>query len=310
LPHVISVDTPSADPISWLELHRSEIDERLLRHGAVLFRGLWQRDLDQFERLLEVLFNVVIRNYGDLPPESGMTDVYASTPYPADRAILFHNESSHMSSWPTRQVFGCVVASPVGGETPLVDCRRVHDALSAQARDAFARKGLLYVRQFIPGFDVSWQDFFKTRDRDEVVHLCRTRGANCQWKTKDLLMIAQPAPAIVRHPVTGERAFFNQIMLHHPFYLRREERETIRALCGRNLPRQVLFGDGTDIDERFLAALPGIYERESAAFLWAPGDFLLLDNMLVAHGRRPFEGPRKIVVGLGNPFTSGGRKEQ
>lgn len=304
MPFVISVDNPSPNPMSWLELRRREIDQKLSQHGAVLFRGFWQRDLDQFENLLEQLFDSVIGNYGDLPPEGRKSKVYGSTPYPAESSILFHNESSHMDSWPTRQMFGCIVAAQEGGETPLVDCRRVHDALPSRARDAFALKGLLYVRQFIPGFDVSWQDFFKTQDRDEVARICRMRGATCQWKTKDLLMVAQPAQAIARHPITGERIFFNQIMLHHPFYLKRDEREIIRTHCGRNLPRQVFFGDGTEIDERTLEAIPEIYERESKAFPWAPGDLLLLDNMLVAHGRRPFKGPRKIVVGLGDPLTS------
>jgi hypothetical protein len=29
----------------------------------------------------------------------------------------------------------------------------------------------------------------------------------------------------------------------------------------------------------------------------------MIDNMLVAHGRNPFSGPRKIVVGMAQPFN-------
>ena len=34
-------------------------------------------------------------------------------------------------------------------------------------------------------------------------------------------------------------------------------------------------------------------------FPWQRGDIILLDNMLVAHGRDPFRGPRKIAVAMG-----------
>jgi alpha-ketoglutarate-dependent taurine dioxygenase len=34
---------------------------------------------------------------------------------------------------------------------------------------------------------------------------------------------------------------------------------------------------------------------------WEAGDILLLDNMLVAHGRRAFTGPRQIVVAMAEP---------
>jgi alpha-ketoglutarate-dependent taurine dioxygenase len=35
------------------------------------------------------------------------------------------------------------------------------------------------------------------------------------------------------------------------------------------------------------------------SFRWERGDVLLLDNYLVAHGRNPYEGPRKILVAMG-----------
>ncbi|MDA2921410.1 TauD/TfdA family dioxygenase, partial [Desulfobacterota bacterium AH_259_B03_O07] len=31
---------------------------------------------------------------------------------------------------------------------------------------------------------------------------------------------------------------------------------------------------------------------------WQKGDVMVLDNYLVAHGRRPFKGPRKILVAM------------
>jgi hypothetical protein len=31
---------------------------------------------------------------------------------------------------------------------------------------------------------------------------------------------------------------------------------------------------------------------------------MLLDNMMVAHGREPFSGPRKVAVGMAEPVDS------
>ena len=38
--------------------------------------------------------------------------------------------------------------------------------------------------------------------------------------------------------------------------------------------------------------------REASRFPWEAGDLLVLDNHMVAHGRRPFTGPRRILVAM------------
>ena len=41
---------------------------------------------------------------------------------------------------------------------------------------------------------------------------------------------------------------------------------------------------------------------ETVTFPWRRGDVLLLDNMLTAHGRRPFTGDRRVLVAMGNSY--------
>jgi hypothetical protein len=43
-----------------------------------------------------------------------------------------------------------------------------------------------------------------------------------------------------------------------------------------------------------------VYEKNAVRFQWLQGDMITLDNMLVAHARDPYVGPRKIVVALGD----------
>jgi alpha-ketoglutarate-dependent taurine dioxygenase len=40
----------------------------------------------------------------------------------------------------------------------------------------------------------------------------------------------------------------------------------------------------------------------SVAFAWQRGDLLMLDNMAVAHGRRPYRGERQVLVAMADPY--------
>ncbi|WP_437675107.1 amino acid adenylation domain-containing protein [Sorangium sp. So ce131] len=300
LPLVIQPAMDDVDLAAWARAERGFIEEQLHRHGAVLFRGFSLRSVASFEEVAQAVTGELFGEYGDLPREKAGRHVYGSTPYPADRAILFHNESSHLPRWPLKQWFFCVQASPEGGATPIVDCRRLHEALSPEVRERFRRSGLLYVRNFTPGFDVAWQDFFHTTDPAVVEERCRSGGMRCEWREGGRLRISQRGPAVIQHPRTGAWVFFNQVQLHHPAYLEAPVRESLLAMLGEDwLPRNVLYGDGAPIDAATTRALGEAYERCAVRFPWREGDLLLLDNMLVAHARDPFSGPRKIVVAMG-----------
>lgn len=307
MPYVYEAQESGIDALAWLEENRAAVAGKRRLHGAVLLRGLRLDAIETFDRVLHLMCDNVIAGYGDLPEEKGTDRIYGSTPYPNDRRILFHSESSHMANWPLHQFFACVTASPEGGETPIVDVRRVYDALDGVLRDRFRSLGLSYIRHFIPGLDVPWQSFFKTTSPGEVEAICARNGAECAWKHDGILMVRQPSQAVARHPITGAWSFFNQIMLHHPYFLLDEERAALVSLYGEeNLPRMVTYGDGSPIGDDVLASLLETYEQHQVAFPWHSGDLLMLDNMSVAHARNPFEGPRKILVGMGDPVAAGG----
>ena len=65
-----------------------------------------------------------------------------------------------------------------------------------------------------------------------------------------------------------------------------------------DLPRNVLYGDGTAIDDATLETVRGVLEAHKISFPWQSGDVVMLDNMLTAHARTPFKGPRKVVVAM------------
>ena len=84
--------------------HNTElIEEHLLSSGALLFRGFSVSSVPEFEQFVQAVCPNMYGEYGDLPKEDQGEKIYHSTPYPADKVILFHNESSHMSRWPRKQ---------------------------------------------------------------------------------------------------------------------------------------------------------------------------------------------------------------
>ncbi|KOP26732.1 peptide synthetase [Hapalosiphon sp. MRB220] len=304
-PLVIRPNSAEIDLISWTDNNRAYLETELFKYGAILFRGFNVKSVSEFENFAQTICPNLFAEYGDLPRTGEGGKVYGSTPYPADKAILFHNESSHLHCFPLKIWFYCVQPAAVGGETPIVDCRKAYQLLSPQLREKLASKQLMYVRNFAEGLDVSWQNFFQTTDKKEVENYCYQAGMEFEWYDDDGLVTRQIRPALAVHPKTGEPIFFNQIQLHHIFYLDRDVRESLLSIFGESkLPRNVYFGDGTPITENEIAEINAVYQRSHTSFPWQKDDIIMLDNMLAAHGRNPFVGQRKIVVAMGE-MTNG-----
>lgn len=301
LPLIIEPAADQVDIADWARNNREYIAEKQAKHGGVLFRGFGLKDASDHERVAGAICKELFSEYGDLPREGVAGKVYTSTPYPEDKSILYHNESSHMSSWPSKINFLCITVAKEGGATPVVDCRKVYNDLDPQVREMFETKGLTYVRNFSEGLDVSWQRFFSTEDRKVVEESCNKAGMTCEWYGKDFLRIRQKCRAVIRHPRTGEKTFFNQVQLHHIHCVDPETRASLMSIFKEeDLPRHVYFGDMTPISEAVMDHVGEVYERNAVRFQWQQGDLVALDNMLVAHARDPYVGPRKIVVALGD----------
>jgi amino acid adenylation domain-containing protein len=305
LPLVITPAEKDLDIADWASNNRDFIEKELLKHGGILFRGFGVKSVPAFEHFAQVICSELFDEYGDLRRESVEGKVYTSTPYPADQSILLHNESSQVHQWPMKICFYCITPAQQGGETPIVDCRTVYQALDPDIREGFARKGLMYVRNFIDGLDVSWQEFFRTEDKAAVEEYCRNAAIETEWKADGSLRTRKIGPAVAKHPRTGETVFFNQLQAHHSSCLSPAVLESLLSLFSfEDLPRNVYYGDGSRIDDAVVDEVREVYRKTTTSFPWQTGDILVLDNMLTAHGRNAFAGSRKIVVAMGEMIRS------
>ena len=102
-------------------------------------------------------------------------------------------------------------------------------------------------------------------------------------------------------PEVGRR---HDLTLYRQSNLDEELRESLIEMLGEeNLPRNTYYGDGTPIDVEALNIIREVYKKTKVSFDWEENDLLLLDNMLYTHGREPYEGTRKVLVGLAGEYS-------
>lgn len=288
----------------WAVDHLQMIDRAVLRYGGVLFRGFDTRTQDEFHRFLDSLGVQLIQyNESSTPRTQLRKNVYTSTEFPNDQTIALHNELSTSATVPQKIWFFCDLPAAQGGQTPIADVRRVYQRLSPATRERFEERGWRLVRNYGDGFGLTWQDSFHTDDRAVVEQYCREQAITWEWKEGDRLRTWQTRPAVLDHPQTGDRAWFNHIAFWHDSSLAPDVRELLRAeFAPEDMPYQTFYGDGGTIEDEVAAELREAYLAERIVFDWYQGDLLMMDNLIAAHGRMPYQGDRRTLVAMADPY--------
>ena len=304
LPLVIRARESDTDLIGWAKANLPLLAAELLRYGAILFRGFPVTSPEQFRQFVVAVSGEAAPYQEQTSPRTPVLDnIYTSTDYPSDQAILPHNENSYAVTFPRKLFFWCEVAAQQGGQTPLCDTRKVLAGISPSVADKFLRTGWMYVRNFTPHLGLSWQNAFQTTDRMQVEQYCRRAAIEWQWMG-DNLRTRQVRPVIARHPETGELSWFNHAAFFHISNVEPNLRARLLAQYDeKEFPNNTYYGDGSAIEDRVAQHLLEAYQNETVSFLWEPGDIVLIDNILTAHARAPFVGPRRILVAMSEQYT-------
>ena len=299
------------DLVAFAKARRDEIRAACQEHGALLFRGFDITTAAQFGDYCAALSSELL-DYTErsTPRKSVEGKVYTSTEYPPDKHIPLHCEMSYANKWPRLLWFYSHLAALEGGETPICDAREVYRLISPPIRERFVEKGgVMYLRNFRKGIDLPWQEVYGVTSEAELEAYCQANGIGFEWKPSGGLRTRSVAQAVYRHPQTGEMAWFNQAHLFHVSSIEPAIRKLLVAkFKEEGLPRNSYYGDGTPIDDATLAEINGAYAKAELAFPWQRGDVLMIDNMLVSHGRRPFKGPRKTLVAMAEAYPA--KREQ
>jgi alpha-ketoglutarate-dependent taurine dioxygenase len=308
LPLMIQPAVDGVSLVAWGATNREFIEANLYRHGAILFRNFGMSTAIDLEHLILSVSGSLL-DYGDQtsPRHKVSGNIYTSTDHPADQFIFLHNENSYSRVWPLKIFFFCVTPAQQGGETPIADVRKVFQRIDPKIRERFMEKRWMLVRNFGEVFGLSWQTVFQTTDRSAVEEFCHKADIEVEWRGGDSLRTRQVREAVATHPRTGETVWFNHATFFHVSSLESSMREAlIVEFNEEDLPYNTYYGDGSRIEPSVLEELRDAYRHEQISFAWQRGDVLMLDNMLTAHGRAPYEGPRKVLVGMSEPFETKG----
>jgi alpha-ketoglutarate-dependent taurine dioxygenase len=312
LPEVdLSPGRPALLPVSpavpaphWAAGHRDALRAVVAEHGAVLVRGLGLRDAAEAEAVFRQLGGGTLLGERETfaPRRTHADGVYSSTPWPPDQPMCMHHESSYTREFPGLLLLACLRPAERGGATGLADAEAVLAALPAGLAERFERDGWLLTRSYNDEIGASVEESFGTADRNAVARYCRANGVDVSWQPDGSLRTRQRRPAVVRHPVTGRRCWFNQVAFLNAWTMDPEVRAYLVDLYGPDgLPFNTRHGDGEPIGADVVETLNAVYEAHTVRTPWLPGDLLLVDNIRCAHSREPYEGPREVLVGFTDP---------
>jgi alpha-ketoglutarate-dependent taurine dioxygenase len=319
LPLVIEPTDPKMPPHKFFELltrDKEKLKQSLLQEGGILFRNFPLSSAQDFAAAIKSLDTGKFLDYigGDSPRNKIAEGIYTSTEAPPDIKIPLHNELSFVKNHPKHIYFFCEIPSPVGGETIIADARKVYKAMDERVKDRFLKTSLKYVSCYYhknklfeyinkkQPFHKSWMQVFETESKQEVEMKCRENDFGFKWNQQDWLQINQIRPAMIEHPITKEKVWFNQVHLFdfNPKLLGWWRYVGAKLFYFRQHTKlhEVFFSDNSYIPRKDLYKIMDVLDDQTVAFPWQKGDFLVLDNILTMHGRAPFSGKRRVLAAM------------
>ena len=301
-PAVLTLHAPAsvATAVAWAGEHRQSVDRLLAANGAVLFRGFGLDTDTAFDQFIEAfdwpnftyaesLSNAVRRNRTER--------VFTANEAPPEVSIFLHHEMAQTPIYPSRLFFFCEQPALSGGATAICRSDWLLERLADEAPGFVAacrEKGVRYSQTMPAADDLasgqgrSWGSTLSADSRLAAETKLAKLGYEWQWQADDALSVTTPVLPAIRRLEDGSHSFFNQL---------------IAAFFGwkdaRNHGQKVIsFGDGSSIDSDAMAMAVAMAEELTVDLQWRQGDVALVDNLRVMHGRRPFEGERRVLASL------------
>ncbi len=298
----------------------AEIFRLVDTEGALLVRDTGLGTPHEFAAFLQAIdFRPHSYVGGTTPRTEYAAGVYSATDLPPQRGILLHQEMAYLDDVPDYVAFFCQQPAGHGQKTNLIgDMRAFTEELPEHFERRFRGKRARLRRRLPPEGNSagaykdrkSWQESLGTADRREARNVARQRGWELAWTDDDYLEITQePARFFRPHPVHGE-LWCTQAMGFQPESWRlmaerdgrTEEAERLArtmATDPESLNRMIM-EDGTTISAEECRTWFKLVCDLEVPYALGRGEVIILDNMLIAHGRATFTGSRRMFAALGD----------
>ncbi len=288
------------EAFAWLVANRKPLLRQLGENGAILFRGfpfITDEDFDQAIRAFDLKNFPFEESLSNAVRRHRTERVFTANEAPPDVEIHLHHELAQTPVYPQRLFFFCEFPPNRGGQTPLCQSHRLLERLRERTPgfiDKCERLGVRYINVMPPGEDLEsgqgrgWCKTLGADNRKDAENCLRSLGYGWSWLGGEMLRVCSPALPAVRTLPDGRDVFFNQL---------------IAAWRGWNdshneAEKSIFFGDHSEIPDDAMQIVSDTAEELTVDLQWRSGDMVLLDNMQIMHGRRPFSGHRYVLASL------------
>jgi len=262
------------------QVNPAEVLGLIEKYGVVLFRG-FNASVENFKDFGDS-FPVRFGPYGggarhrpNITPDGTVFGASTGTHY-----ICLHGEMYHHKNPPDLLWFHCELPSLEGGKTTLADGEEFTNELSPRLRALFEENRVKY--NFVTPKEV-WKA--SKPDLSAIELLEAIKGT----PESDLISVL-PDESLSYEYVTSvfssrnEKAYVNMVANclqdNHKY-----------ATAGRP---PVVFENDNVIGPEVIEELFAVERRIIEEIVWETGDFAILDNHRMMHGRSAFSGPRKV----------------
>jgi hypothetical protein len=292
--------------MEWININIDFVQTNLLKYGALLLRDYSVNSASEFYQVSSILIpELKIYRIGYTDHKAPDSQIHSTVSIPSSKRLLWHNEDSfNHYRWPMRVMFYCHKPADQGGETPLVDCRKLSRLIDPKINQRFLDKGIMFVKNYWPKFGMSYDRDFGTSDKNLVMEYCRRYDMDFEWGDDDHLRTRCVRRVIDSHPRTGEKIWFNQAQLWHSYCVDAEILSLWSSIFKEDdYPYNCYYGDGARIEDSIMNEICEAAKMSEVRFPWQRGDILIIENMLIAHGRSSFVGVREHFKTEGDYMT-------
>nr|WP_260691645.1 TauD/TfdA family dioxygenase [Rhizobium laguerreae] len=330
----------------FLSRHSEQVLADIAKHGALLIRGFDIASSAEFERLFlsirgmtgmdELLLSEAGRTLTDGTRFVFHTNALIKTGGAANFDD-FHSENYFAPDVPHYIGFFCLTPSDLGGETGLVNLRKVYADLPDRLKQELERGACFAARYALEDMERRYR-----LPAHAIEAFCEEVGLPIVSED-GVDYVAIHKPSVIEHPVTQEKVlllnFFNipnlleslvsrfmpdyqgkewfrhrliwrfpqLAALVHPdgvlrtLYRRARYRTAHRAGSNAQFAIKGQRWVGTLLTSDDIQLIAESIRRRFSSFRWKAGDLLILDNLQIAHAGMPGRGKRVMRVMLCNP---------
>lgn len=286
--------------LEWVKNNHAELHDKLINHGAILFRDFPVDNAEDFEAMLNYSPYKNMPYIGGAAPRSQVTEsrIITANESPPSEKIPFHHEMAQVPEPPGYIFFYCDIPSPIGGATSILHSAEICKKLKVLDNDFYQKilkEGVRYIRVMPEETDTgsaigrSWKETFQVETREQAEQKMLSQGMQWEWLDDgSVRTVTQTLPAIRYDDETEQYVFFNSV---------------VAVFTGWNDSRNkgeqaVITGNGDYLDADTMAKLVKIMDETCVNFPWQKGDVLWINNYTTLHARQPFEGERSILASI------------